>query len=286
MTRQWMAVAGIVVASLLSGAAFAAEAPALMLATKWDDALDPAGWWMSEKYDGVHGYWDGTRMLTRQGEPIAIPEDLRRELPDFSLDGELWAGHGRFQRTVATVRDAVPGPGWSDIRYLVFDVPTAPGPFEARMAVFHDWLRAHPAQRVAAVAQIRCTGRAHLTAFLAEVEGRGGEGVMLRVPASPYVAGRSEHLRKYKSFDDTEAVVRGYRPGKGKYAGMVGALDVELPDGTRFAVGSGLSDQDRRSPPPIGSVITFKHHGWTEAGKPRFPVFWRVHTLSSTEAQK
>lgn len=264
----------------------AADEPALMLATRWQETLDPTGWWMSEKYDGVRGYWDGTRMFTRRGEPIAIPEALRRELPDFSLDGELWAGRGRFQQTVATVRDAVPGPGWSDIRYLVFDVPAAPGPFEARMAVLQTWLDAHPARHVTVVAQIRCTSQAHLAAFLAEVEGRGGEGVMLRAAGSPYVAGRSEYLRKYKSFDDAEAVVRGYRPGKGKYAGMVGALEVELPDGTRFAVGSGLSDQDRRTPPPIGSVITFKHQGWTEAGKPRFPVFWRIRTLPLPAGEK
>ncbi|HEX9801746.1 MAG TPA: DNA ligase, partial [Gammaproteobacteria bacterium] len=44
----------------------------------------------------------------------------------------------------------------------------------------------------------------------------------------------------------------------------------------RFAVGSGLSDEERREPPPIGSTITFKHHGWTRRGKPRFAVFWRV----------
>lgn len=247
-----------------------------MLATPWPEDADPAGWWMSEKFDGVRGYWDGRRMLTRQGEPIAIPEALREALPDFSLDGELWAGRGRFQETVATVRDTTPEPGWSDIRYRVFDAPATPGPFEARMAVVDDWLRSNPSASVAAVAQTRCRDAAHLAAFLAQVERMGGEGVMLRAAGSPYVTGRSEHLRKHKSFDDAEAVVRGYKPGKGKYTGLVGSLVVELPDGTRFAVGSGLSDRQRRTPPPVGSTITFKHHGWTDAGKPRFPVFWRV----------
>jgi DNA ligase-1 len=254
----------------------AADGPALMLATRWQEGLDPTGWWMSEKYDGVRGYWDGARMLTRQGAPIAIPAALRKELPDFSLDGELWAGRGRFQQTVATVRDAVPGPGWSSVRYLVFDAPAHPGAFETRLARIEAWLREHPSAHVRVVEQVRCSGRPHLRHFLAQVERQGGEGVMLRAAGSPYTAGRSDHLRKFKSFDDAEAVVRGYNSGRGKYEGMVGSLIVELPDGMRFSVGSGLSDEQRRAPPPVGSTITFKHHGWTDAGKPRFPVFWRV----------
>ena len=68
----------------------------------------------------------------------------------------------------------------------------------------------------------------------------------------------------------------GYNPGKGKYTGLVGSLRVALPDGTRFAVGSGLSDAERETPPALGATITFKHHGWTHLGKPRVPVFWRV----------
>jgi DNA ligase-1 len=257
----------------------AAEAPPLMLATVWDQSADPTGWWMSEKFDGVRGYWDGARMLTRQGEAIAIPAALAAALPDFALDGELWLARGRFEATVAVVRDRAPGPGWSKIRYLVFDAPQTAGVFEARMARVAAWLADHPSELVQAVAQVQCEGRAHLQAFLAEVEGRGGEGVMLRAPRSAFVAGRSDTLRKYKSFDDTEATVVGYNPGRGKYAGRVGSLRLELPDGTYFAVGTGLSDAQRRDPPPLGSLVTFRHHGWTARGLPRFPVFWRVREL-------
>ncbi|MBI3408975.1 MAG: DNA ligase, partial [Planctomycetes bacterium] len=53
----------------------------------------------------------------------------------------------------------------------------------------------------------------------------------------------------------------------------LGALVAELPDGTQFAVGTGLSDAARNSPPPIGSIITFKYQELTDAGVPRFPSF-------------
>lgn len=277
--RRCRSVWVVLLLLVLARALHAAEAPQLMLATLWDQAADPTGWWMSEKFDGVRGYWDGTRMLTRQGEPIAIPEVLHAALPDFALDGELWLGRGQFEQTVAVVRDQVPGPGWSNVRYLVFDAPGTAGVFEARLARVTEWLRAYPSDRVGAVAQARCEGRAHLQTFLAEVEGRGGEGVMLRAPRSAHVPGRSDILRKHKSFDDTEATVVGYNPGRGKFAGMVGSLQLRLPDGTRFSVGTGLSDAQRRDPPPLGSRVTFKHHGWTARDMPRFPVFWRVREL-------
>src|SRR5215218_9562054 len=42
-----------------------AAAPPLLLAETWDGQADPAGWWLSEKLDGVRAYWDGTRFLSR-----------------------------------------------------------------------------------------------------------------------------------------------------------------------------------------------------------------------------
>ena len=57
---------------------------------------------------------------------------------------------------------------------------------------------------------------------------------------------------------------------------MVGALECELPNGKRFDVGSGLTMDQRRKPPKIGSVITFKFQELSNNGHPRFPVFLRV----------
>ena len=254
-----------------------AEAPRLMLASHWQPGDDPTDWWLSEKYDGVRGYWDGMQMWSRGGENIALPEVLRAALPPFAVDGELWAGRDRFEATLATVRDQQPGSGWNDIRYVIFDAPGQAGLFEARIKTVKEWLAQQPPSPIRIATQSRCSGREHLERVLDSIEAGGGEGVMLRAAASPYKAGRSQYLRKYKRFDDTEAQVVGYNPGKGKYSGLVGSLKVELPDGRRFAVGSGLSDAERRNPPPIGSSITFKHQGWTRRGKPRFPVYWRIY---------
>lgn len=45
----------------------------LLLAKSWDPSIDPTGWWISEKYDGVRAHWDGKRLWTRGGNPISAP---------------------------------------------------------------------------------------------------------------------------------------------------------------------------------------------------------------------
>jgi hypothetical protein len=100
---------------------------------------------------------------------------------------------------------------------------------------------------------------------------------MLRKPGSLYEHKRSTTLLKVKTFYDEEALVIGHKASK-SLTGMVGALECELPNGKRFDVGSGLNFDQRRKPPKIGSVITFKFQELSNNGHPRFPTFLRVRT--------
>ena len=65
----------------------------------------------------------------------------------------------------------------------------------------------------------------------------------------------------------------GHKAGAGRHKGRLGALQVELADGTRVDVGTGFSDAERENPPPIGSLITFRYQELSEAGVPRFPSY-------------
>jgi DNA ligase 1 len=129
---------------------------------------------------------------------------------------------------------------------------------------------------VQAVVQFKVADEAELKRHLDEIVQGGGEGLVLHRGASLYHAGRNDDLLKFKPYDDTEAKVVGYLPGKGKYTGMMGALLVELPDGTRFRIGTGFSDEQRHHPPSVGSMVTFRYQGTTSGGKPRFARFMRV----------
>ena len=252
------------------------QAPQLLLANVWNPSIDPTGWWMSEKYDGLRGYWDGRKLWSRNGNPIHAPDYFLAELPrDVALDGELWIGYGKFEETVSIVRSERPDDRWKRIHFMVFDAPYAKGTFEQRMQFLRTTLP-EGNRFVRVVAQQRCHGVAQLLAERDRVVRLGGEGLMLRQPASAYEAGRSSTLLKVKPYDDAEATVIAHEPGKGKYAGKLGALRVRTEEGREFSVGSGFTDAQRESPPPVGTVITYRFRGLTAKGMPRFPSFLRI----------
>ena len=70
--------------------------------------------------------------------------------------------------------------------------------------------------------------------------------------------------------------VLAHVPGKGKHAGRMGALLVEMPSGPQFRLGAGFSDAQRADPPPVGTWVTYRFRGTHDGGLPRFASFVRV----------
>jgi DNA ligase-1 len=245
----------------------------VLLAHAWDNVADLSDWWMSEKLDGVRAYWDGERFLSRLGNEFFAPEWFTAKLPKHPLDGELWGGRKNFQRTVSTVRRQDRSEAWREVRYLVFDLPALREPFETRYEELLRIVGAIEEAHVEAHLHTRCRDLDELRSELARVEALGGEGLMMRRPGSLYEAGRSHTLLKVKNFHDAEARVVGHLPGAGKHKGRLGALDCAMPNGTRFSVGTGLSDDERKNPPPIGSIVTYRYQELSNDGVPRFPSY-------------
>jgi DNA ligase-1 len=256
----------------------ASEGPPLLLAERWANDSDLAGWWMSEKLDGVRAYWDGKQFLSRLGNLYHAPAWFVAGLPDVPLDGELWVGRKRFQRTVGIVRRQDKTDLWREVTFVVFDAPGLAAPFEERLGFCTDHIRRHAPPHARPHEHQRCLGLDQLRQELARIEGLGGEGLMLRQPGSKYEVGRSATLLKVKRFHDAEARVVNHLEGAGRHKGRLGALLVELPDGTRFSVGTGFSDAERGSPPAVGSVVTFRYQELSDGGVPRFPSYVGVHT--------
>jgi DNA ligase-1 len=247
------------------------NAPALLLAHTWDGVLDPTGWWMSEKLDGVRALWKDKQFITRQGNVYLAPEWFTKGLPDASLDGELWIGRKQFQKTVSVVRRHDASEHWKEVRFLVFDAPAVDEPFEDRQQFISRTVQSHPYAAPHPHAKVK--GIDHVKEELKRIEALGGEGLMLRQPGSRYESGRSMSLLKVKSFFDDEATVIDYQKGKGRHKGRVGALVVRMENGKEFEVGTGLSDAERETPPPVGTVIKFKYQELTDGGVPRFPTY-------------
>lgn len=254
-----------------------APIPEITLAKVYRGDIDVKHYWISEKLDGVRAYWDGKHLISRRGNAFPAPEWFIKGFPAEPLDGELWLGRNNFERLVSIVRTQKPDhAGWKQIKYWVFDMPGMLGTFSQRLENLTILVKENNSVYIDVVKQYRLENHAQLMEKLAGISKAGGEGLMLRRANSMYNAGRSDDLLKLKPFEDAEARVVRHLQGKGKFLGMLGALLVESEDGRRFRIGTGFSDEQRRNPPPVGSLITFRFHGKTRNGIPRFASFMRI----------
>jgi DNA ligase-1 len=252
-------------------------APAMLLAEVYAANVDVTQYWVSEKFDGVRAQWDGHTLRFRGGGKVPSPTWFTANFPSTPLDGELWIARDQFDALSGTVRKTEPvDTEWRQVRYLVFELPGAAGDFSTRVQQMKTLVAEADVPWLQAVEQTRVSDRTALMRWLDVVIKAGGEGLMLHRADALYLTGRSDALLKLKPWQDAEAVVVGYVPGKGKYTGMTGALEMEMPDGHRFRIGSGLSDALRRQPPPLGTRITYRYQHLTKNGVPRSPRYLRV----------
>jgi len=129
----------------------------LQLAKKYNPEKSKiAGYLISEKLDGSRCFWDGgvsrglatidvpwaslvnpktgkrkpkikpvaTGLWSRYGNPIIAPDWFLDQLPPTFLDGELWAGRGKFQLCRSIVAGDQPDPRFDQIQYAVYGSPS------------------------------------------------------------------------------------------------------------------------------------------------------------------
>ena len=256
------------------GVLFAGK-PDLLLLKEYHDQ-NVTGWLMSEKLDGVRAYWDGKKLISRGGTVINAPKWFTHNFPPFEVDGELWSKRGDFDTIVSTIKQQTPNDNWKALSYNIFEVPHAKGGLLQRLTVLQTYLSTHETQYLRVIPQLTCKDTEHLKTFLQEIEQKGGEGVVVRNPQTPYIAKRDSNSLKVKNFHDAECEVIAHHKGEGKYQNLLGSLTCKAENGVTFDIGSGFSDDERTNPPSIGVKITYKYQEITKNGKPRFPVFVRV----------
>lgn len=254
-----------------------ARAFEIMMPLVYEEGIELSNWLMSEKLDGVRGYWDGRQLFSKNGTRFYAPPAFTKNFPDFAVEGELWGGRQTFEKTVGIVRKQKAHDGWLELKFAIFDVPTATGGFEERLHKAADWFARHPSDNAFVIEHRPAGSHAHVSEALKRIEALGGEGLILRRRGSAYATGRSQDILKVKNYADMEAVVVAHISGQGRHQGRMGSLLVELPGSrTRFKIGTGFSDAVREAPPPIGALVTFKYYGFYQSGIPKFPSFLRI----------
>lgn len=274
----WRAgVRGLLFAFLLIARLGFAAPPEILLANVYHEGIDPAAYLVSEKLDGVRAIWDGKNLHFRSGHPVNAPHWFTAALPTEALDGELWIARGQFEKLSATVRRSEPvDEEWRQVRYMIFELPGAAGRFSERVAQIRKIVAQVNQPWLQAVVQHAAVDRAKLDKMLTETLKQGGEGLMLHRADALYESGRSDTLLKLKPWLDAEGEVIAHLPGKGKYAGLLGALQLRLSDGQILRLGTGFTEAQRRNPPPVGARVTYRYRELTRKGLPRFASFVRV----------
>ena len=274
----------------ISSSLSAKEKPAVQHAIHYGDvnqsSFEIKNYLVSEKLDGMRGYWNGSKLLSRQGNRINAPTWFTKGWPNTAIDGELWIARNTFEQLISCVKKQAPNETptsscWSKVKFMIFDLPKSRKTFAQRYKQMQAITQEVNSPYLHLVEQYRLTTINELEAHLNHIMSKQGEGLMLHLANAKYKSGRSSALIKVKKHQDAEATVLAHIQGKGKYQEVMGALLVQTSDGIRFKIGTGFSDIERKYPPEIGSIITFKYNGKTKNGIPRFARFWRVREMNT-----
>lgn len=241
--------------------------------------IDITKYFVSEKLDGLRGYWDGEKLRSKNGNVYQTPQWFIENLGTKPLDGELWIGYESFEKTLSIVSRLDNDADWYHIKYMIFDMPNENMPFKKRVDYMNGYVSSLGLKHVQIIPQQRLKNDAELNDLLALTTQKGGEGLMLHHEDAYYGSGSVNHLLKLKAHNESIGKVIGYTKGKGKYVNSVGSLKVELDDGMIINIGSGLTDTMRNNPPDLGTLIVFKYNGLTVNGKPRFARFKKMKNL-------
>ncbi len=267
---------------LASPLSFAKTSQGVLLAQDYSAGADVSQYLISEKLDGVRALWDGKSLRFRSGQIIATPAWFTAKLPATPLDGELWLARGKFDLLSGIVRKAQAiDAEWQQVKYMLFELPSGNSTFAQRSEELKALVQKTAWPQLQWIEQFKLPNEKALQAKLKQITMQGGEGLMLHKADAPIAVGRSPVLLKLKPVSDAEGIVTAHIPGKGKYQGMLGALQIKTEDGHTVKIGTGFSDEQRANPPTIGSTITYSYRDKTPSGKPRFAAFLRVRAAGT-----
>ena len=300
--------------------------PPMLARSEPDLPPDDGQWALEMKWDGVRAlaYCEGSpvRLVSRTGEDVTAAYPELRGLAaavgrrDALLDGEVvalgetgWPDFEALQNRMHVRDPSVAQRLVAEypVTYLAFDLlhldgrPLLELPYTRRRALLEDLDLYGPSWQ----APPSFTGEAGASVQAVSVQ-HGLEGIVAKRLDSRYEPGkRPGTWRKVKNIRRQEAVIGGWRPGKGNRSGQIGSLLVGVQEdgGLAYAghVGTGFTDRVlrqltaqlaplRRATSPFATPLPADHArdavwaepvlvaeirftGWTRAGRMRAPSY-------------
>jgi DNA ligase-1 len=244
-----------------------------------------------------YGRRDGNALLSRR---VSVKDDMHVDRTDQvphitdvnykGLDGTVLDGEVFLTDFKTTSSIISSGPAlavqkqeageW--LTYRVFDVPVFRGidirgkPLSVRRKVLETVVERMNNEYVEAIEQFPAD---QIKDKFTEITNEGGEGCIVKDVRQGYGMGWAKMKKSY----EVSCFISGFKPGKGKYKGMVGAIEISVMDGDKpVAVGfaSGFVDsvrEDMSEEPEnfIGKVVDVYAHEISSGGRLRHPTFYR-----------
>lgn len=250
------------------------------------DKIDIKEYLVSEKLDGVRGFWDGKNLYSKNQNRYDTPSEFIKDFPPFAIDGELYFD-GDFEEIVSDVRSGE----FKKVSLYVFEVPEQKGGLNDRLEVLKNYLKTHQNTKIKIIPQHHFKTKQEFFKFFKSVVGKGGEGVVLHKKDTPYDTKKGGNVIKYKNFYDDECKIidvvikdgllsrydclwdnqNGLKAAKTK--STLKALQKRQE--VIIKVGSGFTKAHRLNPLKKGDVITFKYYKLSKYGVPIHSVFLR-----------
>jgi len=218
---------------------------------------------MCRKYKGVKARWmrnhfildaTGQQVSYKKERRIYAPKWFRNEMPSCQcISGELYLGPTTEDRKLLGEITAKLDPydsDWDQIRFYAFDI---------RKEYFY--LRNH---HFRTIDYLVCNSNEHAQEYLDQVAFMGGDTIVLIAPS-----GRCYRKTQYEYAEDE--VVAWY-PGVGRNNdGIAGKIGLNR-DYRVFKMDLHTKEL-RLNPPPIGSIVRYRHKGMTPGNVPMNPTF-------------
>lgn len=256
------------------------KAPDMLWSVKMDGVRT-----LAHDVDGKVSFWSRSKKpfpnFHRFAPDIANMADLLRQMMNVPswwsvwFDGEMTAKSGEFRGVMQHLRrhkDVDP----AVFEYHLFDTPTLEkNRLKMRLGVLSTVITmADPTDIYFLPHFMPVVGWNSIEQVFARLTSEGKEGIIIKDQNSFYEFREgSPSWLKMKKEHTLDLPVIGYKPGKGKYTGKVGALTCQLPNGKTVDV-PGFSDADRDLfTMDLPEMIEVKHNGVTSGGKLRHPRF-------------
>ena len=201
--------------------------------------------------------------------------------PNVVLDGELYNHDFKddFESIISMVRKTKPTDedrsiSRENVQFHCYDIIDEELPFDQRIEFVMNELRDSASVHTVETLQ---TDEANAHFIHTMNKENGYEGSIVRTN-DVYKCGRSWSLRKFKDFEDSEALLLDWVEGLGKRKGTIGKFMAQDIDGNVFGMPvmdkfKYLQDNFEEMKTWVGKTATFKYFERTKAGSYRHPLF-------------